>query len=71
MSRNRGWSLTDAARDAEIDLHPGGDREGAMGRQFQATIPGQRGHEPVLAHEETQVPFAEGDDATETEVLQL
>ena len=42
-----------------------------MGRQFQATIPGQRGHEPVLAHEETQVPFAEGDDATETEVLQL
>ena len=47
MSRNRGWSLTDAARDAEIDLHPGGDREGAMGRQFQATIPGQRGHEPV------------------------
>ena len=30
---------------AEIDLHPGGDREGAMGRQFQAAIPGQRGHE--------------------------
>ena len=32
---------------AEIDLHPGGDREGAMGRQFQAAILGQRGHEAV------------------------
>ena len=34
-------ALPRTVRVAEIDLHAGGDRDGAMGRQFQTAIPGQ------------------------------
>ena len=41
-----GPALPRTVRIAEVDLHAGGDREATMGRQFEAAVPGERGHEP-------------------------